>query len=198
MNFQALNRQRKMILIAALVGLISVFLPWFTISAGGLGNNLSVSTNGFHGSGIIVLLAFAASLIMALTGEPGEPLRSRSWIITLGLGVIALLFVGINMSNLSGASGGYGIVQAGYGFGLWIALAASLAILAAGWLYKNPSDSLKLAFEDLKKNISSPPAPKQGPGGSNTNMAELERLIELRNQNKITEEEFIQMKSKLL
>ncbi len=187
-----------MILIAAVAGLISVFLPWYTISAGGFGNNLSVSSSGFHGSGIVVFLAFAGALIMTLTGEGKDPLRSRSWIITLALGVIALLFTGIAMSNLSGASGGYGLVQAGYGFGLWIALAASLVILASGWFYRNPADTIKLALEDLKRNISAPTASGPGQGDASSRVAELERLIELRKQNKISEEEFIQLKSKLL
>ena len=37
MNFQTLNKQRKMILIAAAIGLIAVFLPWIKMSASILG-----------------------------------------------------------------------------------------------------------------------------------------------------------------
>ena len=32
MNFQTMNKQRKFVLIAAAIGVISMFLPWISIS----------------------------------------------------------------------------------------------------------------------------------------------------------------------
>src|SRR6266536_3200206 len=57
MNFQTMSRQRKFIMIAAAAGIISVFLPWVTVSIFGE----SQSTNGFRSYGIVVFLAFAAT-----------------------------------------------------------------------------------------------------------------------------------------
>jgi hypothetical protein len=202
MNFQLMHKQRKLILIAAIVGIISIFLPWITISAGGPGLNMSVNRNGFHGSGVVVFLAFAATVILVLTGDEKMSLRRTSWIIALALGLVALLFIGICMSNLSGVTGGYGLVDASIGFGLWIALAASLGILGSAWLLKSPGDSIKLAIDEMKINMNSSGSLRSGTGPvsgpPSGKVTDLERLIELRNQNKITEEEYQQMKSKLL
>lgn len=55
MNFNTLHKQRKAILIAAVIGVIGVFLPWITV--GFLGQN--IHSNGFHGIGILAFLALA-------------------------------------------------------------------------------------------------------------------------------------------
>ena len=52
MNFQTLHLQRKLILVVAVAGIISVFLPWF--SAGAFG--FSVHINGFRGWGVLAFL----------------------------------------------------------------------------------------------------------------------------------------------
>ena len=80
MNFQALHKQRKYILVLAAIGAISVFLPWFTISAEGLGVRISDSESGFHGTGILVFFAFIGTGIVALAGiKPGFSTKQCGW-----------------------------------------------------------------------------------------------------------------------
>jgi thiol:disulfide interchange protein len=191
MNFQTMSKQRKYILIAAAVGIISVFLPWITIGAFGM----SESQNGFHSYGIVVFLAFAVAIAISLFGDQTRTLDQTMWMIILVAGAVAALFTILFFTNLNDA---FGVVSAG--FGLWIALVAAIGVLGSAWLYKNPTDNLKSGFDSLKKSMPT------GGGqttttttSSNTNrISELEKLIQLRNEGKISEEEYQQMKSKLL
>jgi len=150
MNFQALHKQRKYILILAAVGAISVFLPWFTISAEGLGVRMSESQNGFHGTGVLVLLAFIGAGILALMGDQTRLMDKPMWMATLCAGAIALLFVVINLARTPNSGDGFGFAQAGPGFGIWISLVAAIGTVAATWLLKNPGDTLKSGFDSLK------------------------------------------------
>jgi hypothetical protein len=204
MNFQTMHRQRKFILIAAVAGLIAVFLPWVTISASFFG---SQSTNGFHGIGILAFLAFVLGGAFSLPGEQTAPLDKTMWLLALGAGALALLAVVIAIANTLG--GGFGFITPTIGFGLWIALAAALGLVLGAWLLKAPGDSLKSGFDSLKQNFSAPagstpaPPPASSAGTKTTatppgRMAELERLIELKSKGLISEDEYQQLKARLL
>jgi len=230
MNFQTMSKQRKGMLIISAVGIIAVFLPWVTISVMGL----SQSTNGFRGVGILVFLAFIVSGILSLAGDQARSLDRTMWTGALIAGAIALVFTGISLINNSGGAGDFGFADKGFGIGIWIALAASLGVLADAWLFRNPGDSIKSGFESMKHNLSSnlsgpgashtgttsstgptsqvgsnsagsnlsatstsPSGNSSSPSASSSKIADLERLIELRNQGKITEEEYQSLKSKL-
>ena len=212
MNFQTMSKQRKFILIAAGIGIISVFLPWATVSMGLMGESMSQSENGFRSYGIPAFLGFAVAAAVALMGDQTKALDKTMWIVSMIAGAVSLLFTIIFFGNISsafGAGGGFGIVDVNHGFGIWIALAASIAIIAFAWLFKNPADDLKGAFDSLKKDISvaassaskaasSMSSPDQGASTNTNKIAELERLSKLRESGSITEEEYQQLKSKLL
>lgn len=192
MNFMLMHKQRRFVLILAAVGIIAVFLPW--VKVGGIFGD-SLNANGFSGVGIIVFLCLVAVAVIALMGDQKKAEERTMWMITLLAGFIALLFGIIKYSQISGTS--LGIVTAGYG--LWIALAASLAVIIAAWLFKSPGDSLQSGFDSLKKNIPhTPPSNQNTTTKSMNRMEELEKLIELKNQGKITEAEYNEMKGKLL
>jgi NADH:ubiquinone oxidoreductase subunit 6 (subunit J) len=203
MNFQLLNKQRKMILIAAAVGLISVFLPWIKLSAGMFGQEVvSESVNGFHGWGILAFLAFAVACVISLLGDQTKTLDKTMWIVALAGGAVALISVVISLLN--SPAGEAMLADIKFGFGIWIALAASLGTIGAAWMFKNPEDTLKDGFESLKKSVAMPSNSTPGgasssrPSGGSSRMEELERLIKMKNEGKITEEEYQQLKSKLL
>ena len=210
MNFQTMSKQRKFILIAAAVGIISIFLPWATVSMGMLGVSESESANGFRSYGILVFLGFLAAAGVSLMGDQTKTLDKTMWIVSLIAGGVSVLFTALYMTNISnafGANGGLGMVDVGFGFGLWIALLASLAVLAFSWMYRNPADDIKGAFDSFKKDISSAASSvsksasdmtKQSPSSGSDKIAELERLTKLRDAGNITEEEYQQLKSKLL
>ena len=189
MNFMLMHKQRRFVLILAAIGIIAVFLPW--VRVGGIFGN-SLNANGFNGVGVVVFLCLLAIAIIAIMGDQKKAEERTMWMITLLAAFIALLFAVIKYSQISGSA--FGIVSAGYG--LWISLAASLAVLIAAWLFKSPGDSLQSGFDSLKKNIPHTSLPNQTT--TINRMEELEKLIEMRNQGKITEAEYNEMKSKLM
>lgn len=71
-----------MILIAAAIGAISMFLPW--VSVGQLG-----SVNGMHGGGILVFICFIAAGFLAFNGDQTTNLNKMSWMLTLVAGGLA-------------------------------------------------------------------------------------------------------------
>jgi hypothetical protein len=198
MNFQTMNRQRKLILFASLAGIISIFLPWF--SAGAFG--FSVHVNGFHGWGILAFLCFVAALVISLVGNQPQPLDKSIWFVAMICGALCLLSVIITI--LSSQTADYGFASAGLGFGIWIALVAAIAVTAFAWMFKNPADNLKGGFDSLKKTVATSASAFSNTNAATTTVAgdnkiaELERLSKLKESGSITEEEFQQLKSKLI
>lgn len=68
MNFQTMSKQRKFILVSALVGIIAMFLPWIKMPFLG-------SVNGMHGRGIIVFICFLVAGILAYIGDQTKNLE---------------------------------------------------------------------------------------------------------------------------
>jgi hypothetical protein len=182
MDFQKMNSQRKLIMVAAIVGVISVFLPWVTIPF------FDQSINGFRSTGIIVFLAFIAAGGISLIGDQSNKLDKTMWLAALGVGAIAVIFTLISFGSFADSSG-----LTGNGFGIWLALIASIGIVASAWFYKNPQDNIMSSLESLKKN-----APSAGSTTGTNKISELEKLIELKSQGKITEEEYQDLKSKII
>jgi hypothetical protein len=147
MNFQTMNKQRKFVLIAAAVGIISMFLPWISVSMLGF----SETVNGMHGKGILVFLCFAVSGIIAYLGDQTKNLDKTMWAITLIAGALALLMVIWFYFQASDSYMGASFV----GFGLYISGIASLGILISAYAFRSPTDNLKDGFNTLKKDIES-------------------------------------------
>lgn len=198
MNLQLMHKQRLFVMIIAVIGVISVFLPWVTV--GGIFGD-SLNANGFKGGGIVVFLALLAVIVLAFMGDQTKAEERAKWMITLLAGTVALLFAIIKLSQISGSA--FGLVSPGYG--LWIALAASLAVIIAAWFFKSPGDTLQSGFDSLTKNMghsnhtATTATTTTGTTATTTSkMDELEKLIEMRSQGKISEQEYQELKSKLL
>jgi len=174
-----MHRQRKFIFLAAIAGLIAMFLPWVTVSAAnvldGLGGDangtspdlgglfdksaLSSSENGMHGTGIIVFLSFLATFALSLLGDQTRALQKTNWLLAIVTGGAALLFSIVLLANTP--TGSLGFVRSRVGYGAWIALLASAGLLASAWLLRNPGDTLKDGFDQLKKDMAFPAASSQ-------------------------------------
>ena len=118
-------------LILAGVALISLLLPWISVSAGGFGGG---SKNGFGGWGLLVLLgigAVAAACFMgnkALTfDDMGKKLNLGGFGAIAGGAVIYLIRI-LTM----GGSGYGGMIKVSPGLGLFLGLAAgAIGVLLA-------------------------------------------------------------------
>ena len=147
MNFQTMNKQRKFVLISAAVGIISMFLPWISVSVLGY----SQTVNGMHDKGILVFLCFAVCGIIAYLGDQTKNLDKTMWMVTLIAGAIAFLFIIWFYFQASDSFMGASFI----GFGLYISGMASLGILISAYLFRLPADNLKDSFNSLKKDIES-------------------------------------------
>lgn len=146
MNFQTMSKQRKFVLISAVVGFISMFLPWISISMFGFRQNV----NGMHDKGIIVFLCFVVAGIIAYVGDQTMNLDKTKWTVTLIAGALALLFIIWFYSQANNSIMGPSLV----GYGLYLAAIASIGILISAYAFRSPTDNLKDGFDSLKSSFS--------------------------------------------
>jgi len=140
MNFQAMNKQRKFILIAAAVGFISMFLPWFDM--------IVASINGMHDKGILVFICFVIAGVVAYLGDQTKSLEKTSWFIALVCGALATLLMVWFLVESSDYSG-----MSFLGFGFYLALLSAIGVLASTYLFRSPGDDIKSGFDSLKDKI---------------------------------------------
>jgi preprotein translocase subunit SecG len=70
-----MNKQRKFVLIAAAIGIVSMFLPWISVSLFGY----SQSQNGMHRIGVLVFFCFVVSLAFSYLGDQNKNLDKNAW-----------------------------------------------------------------------------------------------------------------------
>lgn len=134
-----------MILIAAAVGVICMFLPWVSISIPFLGQSASV--NGMHDSGILVFLCLLAAGAIAFMGDQTTNLNKTNWMLIIIAGGLAALIMVIKFFGNMDALDFIGI-------GFYGVLAASLAIVAFTFMNRSASDSLQGGFDSLKGEMN--------------------------------------------
>lgn len=146
MDFKTMSKQRKFVLISAAVGLISMFLPWFSFSVLGF----TQSANGMHGWGVLGFFCFIIAGLIALYGNQKKNIDKSLWMLTLIAGAIPLLIVVIYYVKSSGNE----IMGTEFiGFGAYLCAIASVALVGSAFLFKSPEDSLKSGFDSLKKSV---------------------------------------------
>ena len=186
-----MSKQRRFILMASAIGIISLFLPWIVINAG----KMNQYANGFHGRGIIVFIAFVVTGMICLSGYRQKTPGKATWFI-VATGILALVFTIIS-SLSNNRSGG---LNAKTGFGVWVSLFAAIAVIASGLFLRNGNADLKTGFDGFRRSISIPiiNAADVKTNASIIRTAELEKLTRLRANGDISEKEFDQFKSQLL
>lgn len=192
MNFNLLHLQRKFTVLCSAAGVVSIFLPWVSVSGG----FINVTLNGFRGFGIVAFIAYGLSVLFSVLGNQQARLDKKMWLSTLVSGTIALLVTVVALGNNT-ADSGLGFIKAEYGIGVWVSLAASLGLIFFTWKYKNPEDSLKGSLDEIK-NTFTEPVQSSSVTSPNNPLNELERLITLRDSGKLSADEFDQMKSRII
>lgn len=202
-----MTKQRKLILLATIIGVISTFLPWITVSAGAFGYSVSRSQNGFHGIGILYFILLIAVAVIAAVGDQKEMLQKNMRLMAIGGGALSLVCLLIAFSNAKDeTSGSFGVANASIGFGLMLAFLSALAVTAVPIVIKKADESLATDFDQLKSSLKSMQGNisanienvRQTPAKKQVRMDELEKLITWREEGKISQEEYEDLKSKII
>ena len=112
--FSGLHKQKLYALIAAAVGVIACFLPWWSFGYSGL---YSVSVNGMHELGLLAFLGFIGAGIVSFLGDKTKPFEGQFKMIAAGAFALAALITLIQFLR----------VTSGASFGIWLSLIAGIA-----------------------------------------------------------------------
>lgn len=143
--FNSLSQGRKIVAVAAAIGLVFSFFPWYSwkISLGGFSSSDSVS--GWHGWGflaVLLMIAAGAWVILPLVGVSVRgvlaslPPAVTEAKLVMGLGGVATLAVLLFILTEGPRTSGPG-VSAGPSFGAYIGLICAVAIAAGGYLMQH-------------------------------------------------------------
>ena len=119
-----MQKQRFIILGLAILGVITVFMPWITLTMGALGG-LTESANGLSSdtdfNGIFVLIAFIAAGVLAFLGD-----RPVFMLGVIGVGALAAVIT--LMDILNAETGSLLGVSLRLSYGIFLAFIVGVAI----------------------------------------------------------------------
>lgn len=112
------HKQKLYALIAAGIGVIAMFLPWWKISFGGIFkvSGMGASVNGMHEIGIIAFLGFAGAAVLCFMGDKTKPFEGQLKLIAAGCFAGAALITLIQFLRASSFTG----------IGIWLSLIAGI------------------------------------------------------------------------
>lgn len=188
-------------MIAAAVGIIATLLPWFTASAGAFGYSISNSINGFHGAGAAYFLLVLVNGALAFIGDRQDTLPKNMRLAAIGCSAVAFICLVIAYANANeNASRGFGLVDLNIGIGYILAVLSGGALVIIPFVIKKPGESLGNDFAGLKdsvkaaqENMADNAAAKRA-----AKVEELEKLIAMRNEGRITQQEYEAFKARIM
>ena len=141
-----MHKHRIFIIVAAALTAISTFLPWSTLNGGSFG---SYSFSGIRGEfgWVIVVLAIGA-IVLACLPNIAPPMNKNFSIGVIAIGILESLITIITMFRVLGASSEFGDCFS-IGFGLIIAVIASIALVVTGLLAMSGGKITKGTFQEL-------------------------------------------------
>lgn len=137
------------IIISAAVAILSSFLPWASLNAGAFG---SYSWNGLRGDGWFVIIFAVVAIVLACLNDVKSSLPKGfaiGVIVSGALSTVVTLIDVFNVNKYAADFNGYGV---SIGFGLILALIASIAIVVTGLLAMSGGKITKGTFEELAES----------------------------------------------
>ena len=144
-----MEKNRLYILISAGVAILGSLLPWASLNAGSFG---SYSVNGYQGDGWFVIIAALVSIVLACLNNMNKAMPKGFSIGVIVAGAIATLVTLNSLFNVNkymSNFGGYGI---SIGFGLILAILASIALVVTGLLAMSGGKITKESFTELAES----------------------------------------------
>jgi hypothetical protein len=139
LDFSRLSPAEYLGMAAALVLLVSLWLPWFTTSeenpnsaiAGATGGDAASAWQVFSSLDVLLVLACAAPFVLAWIIARGHRLTWKPGEVTMVVGITAMVLILCNGIILGRPGDG---VEIGLGIGYLVALLGSAGLLVAGYL----------------------------------------------------------------
>ena len=144
-----MEKNRLFIIISAAVAILSSFLPWASLNAGAFG---SYSWNGLRGDGWFVIIFAVVAIVLACLNDVNSSLPKGFAIGVIVLGALSTIVTLIDLFGVNKYAvnfNGYGV---SIGFGLILALIASIAIVVTGLLAMSGGKITKGTFEELAES----------------------------------------------
>lgn len=144
-----MEKNRLFIIISAAVAILSSFLPWASLNAGAFG---SYSWNGLRGDGWFVIIFAVVAIVLACLNDVKSSLPKGFAIGVIVSGTLSTIVTLIDLFGVNKYAvnfNGYGV---SIGFGLILALIASIAIVVTGLLAMSGGKITKGTFEELAES----------------------------------------------
>ena len=144
-----MEKNRLFIIISATVAILSSFLPWASLNAGAFG---SYSWNGLRGDGWFVIIFAVVAIVLACLNDVKSSLPKGFAIGVIVAGALSTIVTLIDVFGVNKYAvdfNGYGV---SIGFGLILALIASIAIVVTGLLAMSGGKITKGTFEELAES----------------------------------------------
>lgn len=144
-----MEKNRLFIIISAAVAILSSFLPWASLNAGAFG---SYSWNGIRGDGWFVIIFAVVAIVLACLNDVKSSLPKGFAIGVIVAGALSTIVTLIDLFGVNKYAvdfNGYGV---SIGFGLILALIASIAIVVTGLLAMSGGKITKGTFEELAES----------------------------------------------
>lgn len=144
-----MEKNRLFIIISAAVAILSSFLPWASLNAGAFG---SYSQNGLRGDGWFVIIFAVVAIVLACLNNVKSSLPKGFAIGVIVSGALSTIVTLIDLFGVNKYAvdfNGYGV---SIGFGLILALIASIAIVVTGLLAMSGGKITKGTFEELAES----------------------------------------------
>ena len=144
-----MEKNRLFIIISAAVAILSSFLPWASLNAGAFG---SYSWNGLRGDGWFVIIFAVVAIVLACLNDVKSSLPKGfaiGVIVSGALSTVVTLIDVFGVNKYAANFNGYGVSM---GFGLILALIASIATVVTGLLAMSGGKITKGTFEELAES----------------------------------------------
>ncbi len=127
-----MNKQRLGILILALIGMLTTFMPWATVSFLGMQRTIK----GTDGDGWITIVLFLVVLILTLVlGKIKASIKGAALLGVIIPSVICFIIGAINIFSINGNS--FGNVK----YGLYVLTIVPLFIIIISFILKDKANS---------------------------------------------------------
>ena len=142
-----MHKHRIFIIVAAVLAIISSFLPWGSFNAGAIGSYSISGTQG--GDGWFIIVLSIGAIVLACLPNIASPMNKNFSIGVIVIGALESILTLVNMINVGKFSINFGDYGVSIGFGLILAVLASIATVVTGLLAMSGGKITKGTFQEL-------------------------------------------------